>query len=88
VDPWNAIWIFLILSSLQPLVQKQLLALARRRALAAIAETRDATVITLIVDAEAGRAHFDVERGRGSEPDEVTGQETEREPTGAGARQS
>jgi ClpP class serine protease len=48
VDPWNAIWIFFILSSLQPLVQKQLLALARRRALATIAHKREATVITLI----------------------------------------
>jgi hypothetical protein len=27
MHPWDAIWIFLILSSLQPLVQKQLLAL-------------------------------------------------------------
>jgi ClpP class serine protease len=47
-DPWNAIWIFFILSSLQPLIQKQLLALGRRRALADIAAQRDATVITLI----------------------------------------
>ncbi len=45
---WDLIWIFFILSSLQPLVQKQLLASARRRTLAAIAAKRDATVITLI----------------------------------------
>jgi ClpP class serine protease len=45
---WDAIWIFFILSSLQPLVQKQLLALNRRRMLAIIATRRDATVITLI----------------------------------------
>jgi ClpP class serine protease len=45
---WNLIWIFFILSSLQPLVQKQLLAQARRRMLARIASRREATVITLI----------------------------------------
>jgi ClpP class serine protease len=45
---WDAIWIFFILSSLQPLIQKQLLALNRRRMLAIIAARRDATVITLI----------------------------------------
>jgi ClpP class serine protease len=45
---WDAIWIFFILSSLQPLVQKQLLAVSRRRMLSAIASRRDATVITLI----------------------------------------
>jgi ClpP class serine protease len=45
---WDLIWIFFILSSLQPLVQRQLLAAARRRTLAAIADRRDATVITLI----------------------------------------
>jgi ClpP class serine protease len=48
IHPWDAIWIFLILSSLQPLVQKQLLALSRRRMLRLIAARRDATVITLI----------------------------------------
>jgi ClpP class serine protease len=48
VHPWDAIWIFFILSSLQPLVQKQLLAHARRRMLGAISRRRDATVITLI----------------------------------------
>src|SRR5439155_24458223 len=37
-----------ILSSLQPVVQKQLLAASRRRMLALIAKRRDATVITLI----------------------------------------
>jgi ClpP class serine protease len=46
--PWDAIWIFFILSSLQPVVQKQMLALSRRRLLAMIAAKRDATVITLI----------------------------------------
>jgi ClpP class serine protease len=48
IQPWDAIWIFLILSSLQPLVQKHLLALSRRRMLGQIAARRDATVITLI----------------------------------------
>jgi ClpP class serine protease len=48
MHPWDAIWIFLILSSLQPVAQKVLLAQARRRALAGIAGARDATVITLI----------------------------------------
>ena len=48
VDLWNLLWIFFILSSLQPLAQKQLLALTRRRMLASIASKRDATVITLI----------------------------------------
>jgi ClpP class serine protease len=48
VHPWDAIWIFFILSSLQPLVQKQLLAASRRRMLAMIAAKREATVITLI----------------------------------------
>jgi hypothetical protein len=46
MHPWAAIWIFVILSSLQPVAQKLLLAQARR-ALAGIAESRDATVITL-----------------------------------------
>jgi ClpP class serine protease len=48
IHPWDAIWIFFILSSLQPLVQKHLLAAGRRRMLAQIARRRDATVITLI----------------------------------------
>ena len=45
---WNLIWIFFILSSLQPVVQRQMLTLGRRRMLASIASKRDATVITLI----------------------------------------
>jgi len=45
---WNLIWIFFILSSLQPLVQRQLLVQARRRMLSRIASRRAATVITLI----------------------------------------
>jgi ClpP class serine protease len=48
MHPLDVIWIFFLLSSLQPLVQKQMLVLSRRRALALIAKRRDATVITLI----------------------------------------
>jgi ClpP class serine protease len=48
MHPWDAIWIFFILSSLQPVVQKQLLAASRRRMLIVIAAKRHATVITLI----------------------------------------
>src|ERR1700704_1122413 len=45
---WNLIWIFFLLSSLQPVIQRQALAMARRRMLASISSKRDATVITLI----------------------------------------
>ncbi|MGZ6693271.1 MAG: SDH family Clp fold serine proteinase [Solirubrobacteraceae bacterium] len=45
---WNLIWIFFIISSLQPLVQRAMLTSARRRTLATISSKRDATVITLI----------------------------------------
>jgi ClpP class serine protease len=48
VHPWDLIWIFFILSSLQPVLQRQWLMATRRRMLAAISEKRDATVITLI----------------------------------------
>jgi ClpP class serine protease len=48
VHPWDAIWLFFILSSLQPVVQRYLLAASRRRMLTGIAKQRDATVITLI----------------------------------------
>jgi ClpP class serine protease len=48
MDFWNLIWIFFILSSLQPVVQRQMLAVARRRMLASISSKRNATVITLI----------------------------------------
>src|SRR5256885_3136211 len=46
--PWDLLWLFFIFSSLQPVVQKYLLAQARRRTLTTIARKRDATVITLI----------------------------------------
>jgi ClpP class serine protease len=48
MSPLDLVWIFLILSSLQPLIQKQFLAMSRRRVLMRIASKRDATVITLI----------------------------------------
>src|SRR4051812_16955977 len=47
-DVWNLFWIFLVLSSLQPVLQKQFLAASRRRTLASIAGKRNATAITLI----------------------------------------
>jgi ClpP class serine protease len=46
--PWDLLWLFFIFSSLQPVLQKYLLAQARRRTLSRIAQKRDATVITLI----------------------------------------
>ena len=48
VSPLDLLWLFFILSSLQPVFEKYQLALARRRALSRIASLRDATVITLI----------------------------------------
>jgi ClpP class serine protease len=48
VSPWDLLWIFLIFISLQPVIQQQLLASARRRAVGRLAQKRDATVITLI----------------------------------------
>jgi ClpP class serine protease len=48
VDPLSLLWIFFILASLQPVIQRQLLAGQRRHALAKISSTRGATVITLI----------------------------------------
>jgi ClpP class serine protease len=48
VHPWDLIWIFFILSSLQPVFQRQMLAWSRRRMLAVIARRRHASVITLI----------------------------------------
>jgi ClpP class serine protease len=48
VDPLSLLWLFFILASLQPTVQRQILLLQRRRALAALSRKRQATVITLI----------------------------------------
>ena len=48
MDPLSLLWLFFILASLQPAVQRQLLEVQRRRALAVISRNRGATVITLI----------------------------------------
>jgi ClpP class serine protease len=48
VDPLSLLWLFFILASLQPGVQRQMLMAQRRRALHVIARRREATVITLI----------------------------------------
>ena len=48
MDPLSLLWLFFILASLQPAVQRQAMLLQRRRALAVISREREATVITLI----------------------------------------
>ena len=48
MDLINILWIFLILSSLQPVVQRWFLELARQRALSRLASERGSTVVTLI----------------------------------------
>jgi ClpP class serine protease len=48
VTPLDLLWLFFIISALQPLAQKHLLALSRRRLLYEIARKRNATVVTLI----------------------------------------
>src|SRR2546430_9033710 len=45
---WNLLWLYFIFASLQPALQKQWMAAARRRMLASISSKRNATVITLI----------------------------------------
>jgi ClpP class serine protease len=48
MDPLSLLWLFVVLASLQPAFQRQMMMLARRRALGAISRGRGATVITLI----------------------------------------
>jgi ClpP class serine protease len=48
VDPLSLLFLFFILASLQPALQRQILAAKRRRALARLSSVRGATVITLI----------------------------------------
>jgi ClpP class serine protease len=48
MDPLSLLWLFFILASLQPAVQRQMLLARRRYALAALSRQRDATVISLI----------------------------------------
>ncbi|MBA2359735.1 MAG: hypothetical protein H0V79_02155 [Actinobacteria bacterium] len=45
---WSLLWIALLLIAIQPLLQRRLIAGARRRALERLSRERDATVITLI----------------------------------------
>jgi ClpP class serine protease len=48
MDPLSLLWLYFILASLQPVLQRQLLVVMRRRALHRISRERGATVITLI----------------------------------------
>jgi ClpP class serine protease len=48
MDLLNILWIFIILSSLQPVVQRWFLELTRQRALSRLASERGSTVVTLI----------------------------------------
>jgi ClpP class serine protease len=48
MDPLSLLWLFFILASLQPAVQRQWMLAARRRALSTISKRRQVTVITLI----------------------------------------
>jgi ClpP class serine protease len=48
VDPLSLLWVFFILASLQPALERRILASRRRQSLATISERRQATVITLI----------------------------------------
>jgi ClpP class serine protease len=48
MDPLSLLWLFFILASLQPALQRQYLVVQRRRRLEAISRSRNATVITLI----------------------------------------
>jgi ClpP class serine protease len=48
MDPLSLLWLFFILASLQPTLQRQLLLVQRRHALALMSRQRKATVITLI----------------------------------------
>jgi ClpP class serine protease len=48
LDLINLLWFYFILASLQPVVQRQLLAARRARTLGVLSRRRDATVITLV----------------------------------------
>src|SRR3954453_5546908 len=48
MDPLSLLWLFFVLASLQPTLQRQALMARRRYALAAISRARGATVISLI----------------------------------------
>jgi hypothetical protein len=48
VDPLSVLWLFFVLASLQSVVQRQMMLLQRRRALAVLLRERKATLIMLI----------------------------------------
>jgi ClpP class serine protease len=48
MDLINILWLFIILASLQPAIQRRLLELSRQRALSRLASERGSTVVTLI----------------------------------------
>src|SRR5215211_6983549 len=48
MDLINILWLFIILASLQPAIQRRLLDLSRQRALSRLASERGSTVVTLI----------------------------------------
>jgi len=48
MDPLSLLWLFFIVASLQPAVQRQMMLLHRRRALTILSRKRQGTVITLI----------------------------------------
>jgi ClpP class serine protease len=48
MDPFSFLWLFFVLASLQPALQRQMMLMQRRAALARLSSERKATVITLI----------------------------------------
>jgi ClpP class serine protease len=48
MDPISILWLFIILASLQPAIQRRFLELSRQRALSRLASERSSTVVTLI----------------------------------------
>src|SRR3954453_16872311 len=48
MDPLSLLWLYFILVSLQPVIQRQLLVAARRRKLRELSRQRGGTVITMI----------------------------------------
>jgi len=58
MDPFGLLWLILILLSFQPLLQQQVLAGRRQRALARLARARGATVVTLIHRQETLGGHL------------------------------
>ncbi len=48
MDILSILWLFIILASLQPVLQRRFLELSRQRALSRLASERGSTVITLI----------------------------------------